>query len=71
MTPQESKKAKRRIALSKRSHLKAMRVGWQREIDQWSTADFELSRASITELTQNRRAAVVNCPKTVQKSIAV
>ena len=65
MTPQKPKKAKRSIALSKRSHLEAIRVDWQREIDPSSIADFEPSRASIAELTQNRRAAVVNCLRTV------
>ena len=30
MTPQEPKKAKRSIALSKQSHLEAIRVDWQR-----------------------------------------
>ena len=33
MMPQAPKKAKRSIALSKRLHLEAIRVNWQREID--------------------------------------
>ena len=65
MTPQKPKKAKRSIALSKRSHLEAIKVDWQREIDRSSIADFEPSRASIAELAQNRRAVVVNCLRTV------
>ena len=51
--PQEPKKAIRSIALSKRSHLEAIRVDWQREIDRLSIADFKPSRALITELAQN------------------
>ena len=65
MMPQEPKKAKRSIALSKRSHLEAIRVDWQCEIDRSSIADFEPSRALIAELAQNRRAAVVNSSRTV------
>ena len=65
MTPQEPMKAKRSIALSKRSHLETIRVDWQHEIGQSSIADFKPSRASIAELAQNRKAAVVNCPRTV------
>ena len=64
MTPQEPKKAKKSIALSKWSHLEAIRVDWQREIDQSSIADLVEH-----ELTQNRRAAVVNYPRTVQYKI--
>ena len=65
MTPQEPKKAKRSIALSKQLHLKAIRVSWQHEVDRLSIADFKPSRALIAELAQNQRAAVVNCPRTV------
>ena len=39
----ESKKAKRSIALSKRSHLEANRVDWLLEVDRSSIADFDLS----------------------------
>ena len=49
MVPQEPKKAKS-IALSKRLHLEAIRVD---------------CRASIAELAENQRVAVVNCPRTV------
>ena len=52
-TPPEPKKAKRSIAPSKRSHLEAIRVDWQRVIDQSSIADFKPSQASIAELTQS------------------
>ena len=65
MTPQEPKKAKRSIALSKQSHLEAIRVDWQREINLSSIANFKPSQALIIELAQNQRAAVVNCPRTV------
>ena len=61
MMPQESKEV---FALSKWSHLEAIWVD-QHEIDPLSIADFILSRALITEFTQNRRAEVVNCPRTV------
>ena len=53
MTPQEPKKAKKSIALSKRLHLEVIRVNWQREVDQSLIADFKPSRASIAELAQN------------------
>ena len=67
MMPQEPKKAKRSIALSKRWRLEAIRVIWQREIDRSSIADFKPNQASIAELAQNRRAAVVNCPRRVRR----
>ena len=59
----ESKKAKRSIALSKRSHLEVNRVDWHLKVSRSSTADFDPSRASIAELTRNRRAAVENCSR--------
>jgi hypothetical protein len=65
MTPKESKKAKRSIALAKRSHLEAIRIDWQREVDRSSIAELQTSRAPIAELGQNRRAAVANCSRTV------
>ena len=55
--PKESKKAKRSTALSKRSHLEVIRINWQHEVNRSSIADFKHSQASITEYTQNRRAA--------------
>ena len=52
-SPGESKKAKRSVALSKQSHLEAIRADLQREVDRLSIADFDPSRASIEELAQN------------------
>ena len=49
MTPQVPKKAIRSITLSKQSHLEAIRVNWQREIDRSSIPDFKPSRASIAQ----------------------
>ena len=65
MTPHEPKKAKS-IALSNRSHLEAIRVDWQCEVDRLSIADFKPIRALITKLAQNRKAAVVNCSSELQ-----
>ena len=65
MTPQEPKKAKGSIALSKQSHLEAMKVDWQYKIDRSSIANFKPNRALIAKLTHNLREAVVNCPRTV------
>ena len=50
MTPQEPKKAKRSIALSKRSQLEAIRVDWQHKIDRSSIADFEPMQSSLDRL---------------------
>jgi hypothetical protein len=41
MKSKESKKAKRSIALAKGSHLEAIRVDWEREVDRSSKADFK------------------------------
>ena len=64
-TPQECKKAKRSIVLSKRSHLEVITDDWQHEVYRSSIPDFKPSRTLITELAQNQTAAVVNCPTTV------
>ena len=62
-TPGESKKTNRSIVLSKQSHLEVIWIDWQREVDWSSIADFNPSWASTAEFAQNRRAAVVHCPR--------
>ena len=52
-TPGESKKHRSIhiiYALSKRSHMEAIRVDWQHKVDRSSIVDFNPSRASITKL---------------------
>ena len=39
--PEESKKVKRSITLSKRLHLEAIRVDWQRKVDRSLEVDFK------------------------------
>jgi formylmethanofuran dehydrogenase subunit E len=60
MMPKESKKAKRSMALAKRSNLEAIRVNWQREVNRSSMQTSSLdhrtrskSKSSSSKLLQN------------------
>ena len=62
--PQECKKAKRSIVLSKILNLEAITDNWQHEVDRSLIADIKPTRALIIELAQNQTVAVVSCPRT-------